>query len=402
MALNLNFKNFALSTLASEAGESDNQIEITDYALFPDGDFTAVIWDSSKSSPLLDSSSEIVSLNRISAGLFQAVRGEESTAPKLWQAGSNIANVVTAETMKYLFAGASISASVSDITDNIYDMGRYDTNTFLIFTTAETYKTVTLPESLLADGITYKITSKGTKSSQTARIYPNIGDSFAHTTDTYVTLTSGSSITLCLSEGEWNITDYVNAKPNGIKKIDANNSDISFGDGVVFADTSAGAVSISLPSGEGMKGIPLTIIKYDDLDNYVYVSAFVESPGAAMIYGKFESMTFIVDDNDQIHFLNRYTPDNIRTKTVTASSTLRGQERFVIADASAGTITLTLPHVDRAIGESVTVKKIDSSANTVTVRSNGCTMDGASTFDLTSQWEYAAFASDGNDWFRVG
>lgn len=52
--MNLNYKNFAVSTLSAELAASADQISITDYGLFPDGDFTAVIWNSSKATPIDD------------------------------------------------------------------------------------------------------------------------------------------------------------------------------------------------------------------------------------------------------------------------------------------------------------------------------------------------------------
>lgn len=401
--MNLNYKNFALSAISSDTADTDDQIEIEDYSLFPDtGEFTAVIWDSSKATPLKDPECEIVTLEAISEGLFQAVRGQEETSAKDWSAGSYISNVVTAETMEYLLAAASASASAADISDSIYTMGRYDTSAFLIFGESESYKTITLPEKVLAEGITYSITNRGSKPSQTAKIYPYTSDSFAHTSNPYMTLTSGSTLTLCLSSGEWVVKDYVSAKPSGIKKIDANNSEVSFGDGVVFADTSAGSFSISLPADEGIYGVPLTIIKYDDLDNYVYVNSFAEEPNAAMIYGRFESLTFFMEPDGTVHFLSRYTPDNIKSRTVIGTCTLRGHERFVLADASAGTFEISLPHSDRAVGESIRIKKIDSSANAVDFRAPGSDIEGGSSYSLTAEGEYVCFASDGENWYRVG
>lgn len=304
--------------------------------------------------------------------------------------------------MDFITAAASASASAADISDNIYSMGRYDTNIFLLFTSGEADKTVTLPDHLLAEGLTYSITNRGADTSQTAKIYPYAGDSFAHTPNTFVTLTCGSTITLCLSNGEWVVKSYVTGKPEGIKKVDAGNSTVSFGDGIVYADASAGSFAISLPEDEGIYGVPLTIIKYDDQDNYVYIAPYYESPNAAMLYGQFESLTVIMEADGTIRLINRYTPDNIKTRAVTSMTTLRGHERFVLADASSGAFTIILPHKERATGEAITVKKTDSSANAVTVYSNSSTLDGANTYDITSQWEYVTFASDGSNWYRVG
>lgn len=65
------------------------------------------------------------------------------------------------------------------------------------------------------------------------------------------------------------------------------------------------------------------------------------------------------------------------------------KDTFIRADASAGNVTINLITADAAaVGRILTVKKIDSSANTVTLDGSGAeTIDGAATYVLTAQWE---------------
>src|SRR5258708_6740431 len=65
------------------------------------------------------------------------------------------------------------------------------------------------------------------------------------------------------------------------------------------------------------------------------------------------------------------------------------------ADALAGTTA------SAGDGFNIKIKKIDSSANTVTITPNGAeTWDGASTYVLSAQYQYAEGYSDGVSWIQ--
>lgn len=83
-----------------------------------------------------------------------------------------------------------------------------------------------------------------------------------------------------------------------------------------------------------------------------------------------------------------------KTTTYTAAS-----GELVLADASGGAFTVTLPAV--ASGATCTVKKTDSSINAVTVSPASGTIDGAATVRLTAQNASFDLMSDGTNWFIV-
>jgi len=71
----------------------------------------------------------------------------------------------------------------------------------------------------------------------------------------------------------------------------------------------------------------------------------------------------------------------------------------VLADASGGAITITLPPPQaNAI---VNVKKIDSSTNPVTVDGGGANIDGQASVQITTQYESYTFISDGSSWWII-
>ena len=71
----------------------------------------------------------------------------------------------------------------------------------------------------------------------------------------------------------------------------------------------------------------------------------------------------------------------------------------VLADASGGAITITLPPPQaNAI---VNVKKIDSSPNPVTVDGGGANIDGQASIQTTTQYESYTLVSDGSNWWII-
>jgi hypothetical protein len=83
--------------------------------------------------------------------------------------------------------------------------------------------------------------------------------------------------------------------------------------------------------------------------------------------------------------------------TITTTTTLSG-ERVVFADATSAAFTVTLPDATTAAGKRVDIKRINSGSNVVTVGSAGGTIDGASTFSLSQQYESITVVSDGTNW----
>lgn len=86
--------------------------------------------------------------------------------------------------------------------------------------------------------------------------------------------------------------------------------------------------------------------------------------------------------------------------TISSSAMLSAEQHVILADAAAGNITLTLPDATAAANVQFAIKKIDSTANSVTVStSNGQTIDGVSTKVITTQYEAIIFVSNGINWF---
>lgn len=82
--------------------------------------------------------------------------------------------------------------------------------------------------------------------------------------------------------------------------------------------------------------------------------------------------------------------------------TLTDAHLTVVVDAAGGNKIITLPSAALFKGKIYNIKKIDASANTVTIDGAGAqTIDGAATHVLTTQYEVVRIQSDGANWFII-
>lgn len=102
-----------------------------------------------------------------------------------------------------------------------------------------------------------------------------------------------------------------------------------------------------------------------------------------------------------------YAPVNIITKTTTTSATYYDSPLLVLADATAGSLTITLPVAGGGIGKLCIVMKTDSTANTVTINaSSGESIYKPASFtNLSLQYQASQFVGikvgTFNGWAKV-
>ena len=87
-------------------------------------------------------------------------------------------------------------------------------------------------------------------------------------------------------------------------------------------------------------------------------------------------------------------------RSVTTSGNVVSGDYLIIADATAGAITMTLPPAALVPGRIYAFKRINSGANAVIVDGYAAeTIDGSATHTLTPQWNALTIMSDGTAWF---
>jgi hypothetical protein len=91
-----------------------------------------------------------------------------------------------------------------------------------------------------------------------------------------------------------------------------------------------------------------------------------------------------------------------KIRTINASLVALITDKTILADATSAAIVITLPVAASTIGQVLTIKKIDASANTVTLDGNASeTIDGALTKALTTQWAVLTIQCNGTAWFVI-
>jgi hypothetical protein len=86
-----------------------------------------------------------------------------------------------------------------------------------------------------------------------------------------------------------------------------------------------------------------------------------------------------------------------------ATVTVTTSDITVFCDATGAAQTANLPAASSMTGQILILKKIDSSANTVTLDPNSTeTIDGSSTLVLSNQGDGVAIQSNGSNWYIVG
>jgi hypothetical protein len=89
--------------------------------------------------------------------------------------------------------------------------------------------------------------------------------------------------------------------------------------------------------------------------------------------------------------------------TKTSAYTATATDYTILANATSAAFSVTLPTAVGANGKLYIVKKVDSSANAVTVATTSAqTIDGASTYVMGYQYQSVTVQSDGANWFIVG
>lgn len=89
--------------------------------------------------------------------------------------------------------------------------------------------------------------------------------------------------------------------------------------------------------------------------------------------------------------------------SATQGAILQKDDSVMLADATANPITIQLPDAERLAGKKYWVKKIDASANVVTIQPlrSTQTIDGAASKTLTVQYQTRSFVAGNGQWWEL-
>ncbi|MFI8448244.1 hypothetical protein [Streptomyces erythrochromogenes] len=127
--------------------------------------------------------------------------------------------------------------------------------------------------------------------------------------------------------------------------------------------------------------------------------AMAAARGIVRLTGLFTESGVSVSNPCGIKLINGQVPYPVRS--VNADATVRVIDEVLLVDASGDNRVITLISA-AATPNRYTIKKIDSSGNTVTIDAAGSeTIDGATTKVLSSQWESVTLIPSGGNWYVV-
>lgn len=88
---------------------------------------------------------------------------------------------------------------------------------------------------------------------------------------------------------------------------------------------------------------------------------------------------------------------------VTTNYTANAGDNTILADASGGAVTITLPSGSGIGGRIYTIKKIGSGGidKEVTISPAGGTIDGANNYIIYNDWTFVTLQTDGTDWYVI-
>lgn len=89
----------------------------------------------------------------------------------------------------------------------------------------------------------------------------------------------------------------------------------------------------------------------------------------------------------------------LNADTVAVNTAIDSTYNLVLVDASLGPVTITLPAANNYEGHSFHIKKVDATANAVTIVPTGDLIDGAASQVITTQYDSVSVTSDANDWW---
>lgn len=103
---------------------------------------------------------------------------------------------------------------------------------------------------------------------------------------------------------------------------------------------------------------------------------------------------------DQTTQLWSHSPLGNNVNTVDSTTTISVSSGVVLSDANAGNITINLPAASSSSNIRLTVKKIDSSSNTVKLSAD-TNIDNQSTYTISTQYDKVEVISDSSQWWII-
>jgi len=181
-------------------------------------------------------------------------------------------------------------------------------------------------------------------------------------------------------------------------------------DSIIYCDTSGGAITVNLPlsvnnaerklyfkkvSLNDSNRVQITRTSPDLVDGLSHIDLQIPNEGAL----------FHADGVSSWKVLSSVNIPNIKFSTKTSNFTitdLRNDHQLIKADSTSGAFTITLPAAASNFGKVLTIKKVSSDVNKVTIDANGSeTIDGLLDHPLYIFNDTVTIYCDGSNWVVI-
>lgn len=167
--------------------------------------------------------------------------------------------------------------------------------------------------------------------------------------------------------------------------------------GYLYLNPSGGRIGIGTNSPDSK----LEVTGNADVQQFIVKANAAQTANITEVQDANGNVLVSIDKNGTLKASNTKTA--ITTTDKTSDYTLTDSDSIVTADSSGGAVTLTLPTAVGRTGQQFTLKKVDSSGTAVTVgTTSGQTVDGSTSYNLSSQWSTVIVVSNGSNWLIVG
>lgn len=176
-------------------------------------------------------------------------------------------------------------------------------------------------------------------------------------------------------------------------------------DALSILDASSGAITVTLPAAASSANATLYFLISNAANAVTFdgnASETINGQATLTISNKYESAILFCNGSEWFCFQTGFSQVRHSFKSVSTAYTATVADEIVLADATVGAFTVTLPTAASAKGRILHIKATSIAGGNVTIDGNGAeTIDGAATLVISTANRCVSLASDGTAWYVI-
>lgn len=177
-------------------------------------------------------------------------------------------------------------------------------------------------------------------------------------------------------------------------------------DVMILASAALGNMTITLYTAVGNAGRKVRAIKTDTSTNTVTVMPFggqtINGASSVVLRSQYDALAVFSTGTNWLQMYRSLQTTLLEKAADYTVLTEDGDDVVILVDATAGAVEIALFTAVGNEADKITVVKVDSTANAVTLNPSGAqTWNGAATKVLSAQWEMTSGISSGANWVQI-